>query len=1491
MNIKLIKIILITIFSIFVALEGIFLFVLPVSVNKFVASEKFHHFLLDKYQIKLTASEFKIKVYPSLSVRFLADEFSLNVDSKNFFSLKNADVSVKLPSLLLKKIVFSNVSAENLFLEFIRKVDGKFYFCNLPVQFDKKSNFSVDIHSGNLVNSKILLVDKVVKNDIVADIKTMDFAYKKNKSFSLKLDSLVSANNKKPIVIFANIFFKLPLGKSLNGDDFLCDFSVKNLDLNTFSNYFQNYTDGEITDVNGLVDLLIKKENVLKFRSSLKNFSVDYKNPLDSIRSNNDIFLSAEMLFEPKTLILNDFVANSKDWSLKTTGNIRNFESLNLNDMKLDLNVEIPSADIHSLYWLIPTLREDKLHSIQTLKKYGAWGIAVGSLNLKGSAMCPDVYGDLVVDDVYLVKDNPQVPHSKVFANFVKDQVTIKTHVLAGFDEYVDVEGTAELKLYGKGDFHIVSSPNVDLATALYMLVPIHELVGFDLGPVPHMSISGKGNIDIHTKGTTLNGEIDGKFNFKQTTASLDGLNLVLENADGVLDFDKKDIHFSTNNAFVQGKKVKIDGLANLDGKLDFNVFSNSLDLSQLLSILNTSKLLETRKQLAEPLEHAKGRVNASLKLTGVVKNFAELMTNETVVISGKLNLDNVEAKLKEIPLVLSKVKGNIDFDNDGWKIDLVGKVGASSLNIIGLANTKKVDLKINGEKIRFCDVFDSLSKIKGYEWISKLPNINSMTTFVADYKTTYGLKDGKFSLNNVSANGKFIPLTNKNDEIKVLDGKFTLKNGTFSLNNFASSIGNSNVYSSLVVKNIFSKQPVISGQINAKDFDISILNNFKNIEFLPDAIKKVLGAYGNYQGRMDVAVKVQNNNYDGNISLNGISFIHSYFKTPVQIDAGNIVLDGTKVILKSVIAQVDKTPLYLNLSLNDLDKKMKIAGYITTKFTENFANKYINVNLTYPIKPKGDITVTADISGTPDKIVFKPVIKFAPDSDIYYMGANLGNVDDERQVVANINIVGNKYYLKNAEYVRFMTSQNDKSYPIPIISANGFVEQNSQNKEFFIKNLNIKTLNSANAKLFNVLFKKSVLKQGVFNCNVNIKGEIKNPKIVGDISVKNIDMPLYDTTLKNINLILNEKNVDINADGVIYNSDIKLSAVATNSLNLPYTFEKFDIKSDKLNLDRLIDVLTAIPTPNTMTKLVEHSKSTVPVNISDVLIKNGSLAVKDIIIRGLSASNYHSIFSLGDDMVLNVDKLDFDVTTGKMTGTANYNFKNGRFKTNVSAINVDSNKVASSLFGFEDQIFGQANGNIVMTTTGSSEEERIKNMTGYVYFEIADGKMPKLGSVEYLLKAGNFVKSGITGASINNILELLAPVKTGYFNSIKGRLALKNGVAQDIEIYSKGDNLNLFINGEYDILQKLANMRVYGRLTKKASGILGPIGNLSLNSLLNSIPGFRLDQDEKNTLLYDLNKIPGVELSDKDYRRFTVKIDGEINDDNKFVKNFRWID
>ena len=81
--------------------------------------------------------------------------------------------------------------------------------------------------------------------------------------------------------------------------------------------------------------------------------------------------------------------------------------------------------------------------------------------------------------------------------------------------------------------------------------------------------------------------------------------------------------------------------------------------------------------------------------------------------------------------------------------------------------------------------------------------------------------------------------------------------------------------------------------------------------------------------------------------------------------------------------------------------------------------------------------------------------------------------------------------------------------------------------------------------------------------------------------------------------------------------------------------------------------------------------------------------------------------------------------------------------------------------------------------------------------------------------------------------------------------------------------------------------MEVLGLLSKKISTMFGPLGNVSLNTLFNVIPGVDLSKD--SPVLNNINKIPGIELSDKAYRKFISEINGNINGDN-YVRSFKWI-
>ena len=1493
MKIKTAKIIIIIFILTISLLEGLYLFCLPAILNKKLNSNSISITIKEKTGLDFKCNNIKLKTYPDFSLRITANEISIkDINKVDIVSSRKIDTVVYLPDIIFKKISIVGLKTDKTYLSLTRKKDKNFYLGRYKIVIpDKKNNLDIELNGIKIRDTLISFNDELVNKKIDFNIPSADFYYKKKRTIGLIVNSDIIVNNTQKSKIQLKISSKLPFEKGLNDKKFVCNGSIINLDLSDFSPYFKYFVHNEITSADGIINAEFKKNKNLKIDGVLKNFSIKMKNNLDNLNSNSDIKFSSIIDFKPKTLVLSETVFKASDWNFNIKGNIKDYTSKNLKEIKTDLDVKITDSNINSLYWLTPSIKGDPRNVIQKFKKYGVWGIVNGSVKIKGSASNPEFYGKIEAEDVYIVKNNPLVQHCKVYAEFLKDNVKIKTRVFAGHGEYVDVDGTAEMKFIGKGNFHIVSSPNVDLSTAEYMLVPVHEVVGFDLGPVPYMDIKGKGNIDIYTKGTVIDGEVTGRFNFMNTTARLEGLNTTIHKANGALVFDKQDMHFYTNSAYINNKPVKIDGKANLDGHIDFDITTKSLDLSELLDILNTSKILESRKIMASPLEKAYGTSNTKIKITGIVKDFSTIATNKTLNISGILDLINVNAKLKQLPLVFQKINGKIEFDNSGWKVNLKANEKRAKINAHGFANQDKIDLKFSADKLNTDEILNCITKEHFIKNISSMPQTNSLISLQGEYKSPYGINETNFAPKYLQAKGYFTPINQKTKQTSgISSGNFEIKEEKLVLKSFHAKLYDSNIFSNLTVSKIFSPKPVLNGIIHITNFDIKSLNTLKSSKMLPASVQKLLNAYKDYQGNANIFIKCNNNSFDGYIDFKDVKFTQAYFNTPVIIDSGKIILKGSKIEIKSIIARVDNTPVFLNFAVWDLDKTMRFKGYFTTKLTDYFTNKYINNFLTYPLKPKGDITLTVDLNGNTKEFNVHPEIKFAKEADIYYMGANLGDVSNERKIFADIKVKKNIYYIKRLNYVRYMISQNDKIYPITIFTSNGTIEEKGKNL-IYLKDLSLKTVNNASVKIFNFIFKKSVLKNGMFNCDLKINGYINKPLVNGYLNISNAQMPIYDTTIKNLLIRFKGKNIELESDGKIYNSDLRIKASAKNTLEQPFVVDKLDINSDELNLDTFIDSLTKIPTPDTTTKMTGASnKKSIPFSISDIEIKNGSMNVKDIIIRGLPAKNYTSEFKLGKNMLLEISKLWFDVTTGRMTGTASYNFSNGTIKANVSALNVDSNEVASKLFDFKDQIYGQSNGTIIMTTRGSTEEDRIKNMSGYVYFEIADGKMPKLGSVEYLLKAGNFIKSGITGISLSNLIDLLTPIKTGHFDSIKGNFAMKNGVAQNIEIYSKGDNLNIYINGEYDILQQYADLRVFGRLTKKASNILGAVGNLSFNSLLNTLPGFKLGASDKQSLLEDLNKIPGVELSDQKYRIFTVKIDGKINEE-KFVKNFRWIE
>ena len=83
-----------------------------------------------------------------------------------------------------------------------------------------------------------------------------------------------------------------------------------------------------------------------------------------------------------------------------------------------------------------------------------------------------------------------------------------------------------------------------------------------------------------------------------------------------------------------------------------------------------------------------------------------------------------------------------------------------------------------------------------------------------------------------------------------------------------------------------------------------------------------------------------------------------------------------------------------------------------------------------------------------------------------------------------------------------------------------------------------------------------------------------------------------------------------------------------------------------------------------------------------------------------------------------------------------------------------------------------------------------------------------------------------------------------------------------------------------------MADIQIFGALTKNFSTMFGKISNASLNTLFNTIPGINVSE-APSVITDDIKKIPNTENNTA--RMFAVDIYGDINGDD-YVRSFKWL-
>ncbi len=1431
------------------------------------------------YKVELKNPKLKMGLRPAVIVQ--ADYFALlNDDGSKALELEKPYLKAAILPFIFKKAVIRDFEAENINAQII--YDKTLKLGQYPINMEQKQPVKLQYAKAKLNGYTVHMKDlnNGKKVDLNGQYLALDsFNPDKELKISAIADIISETHTSK---ISADIETKLPLNK-ISDENLKIEGQVINLNLDDFTPYARVFSKGEIQNLSGVINSEAKTIETNKHKeiityTEIKGLNVAEKNPAANIYYNDKLKLNSQFVVLNNGLNIKKSVIAGNKINANVSGEITKLTS---KFPVLDLNINISDTRCENIIPLLPGI-ENLAGEINllTLKKTGFWGDIKGNLKVKGKADFPDVTGNITVSDAYLLKPIPNSPKATIKLDFIGQKLVLDAHVPTTPVEYVDVKGPIELYRQRNADLKITSTKHVDLQTAEIVLNPLHEILKFDLGPVPVMDIYGKGNIDLRVTGNKKDPHAWGQFNFYDTTASFTEIhNLTLKNGKGKLTFDDVDTHFVTESASLNGKPVKVDGTCNLQGVLDFDVTANNQKLKDLLKVIKTSPMLTDIQKMIAPIENAEGSANLKLNLTGKVKDPKDIVFNKNIFAKGEITLLSDSIRIQGIPFDMKNVSGTAKFENTKVNLALLSALNKSQIKVSGMIDNDRANLAISSNRVVLSDLLAMQPQIK-------LPYREDLTGIAASFSANYSGRLNPVNYNAVSAKGKIYPHKGKN--LSLNGGTFELKNSTFKLSPLTGRLKNSSYKLTADVHNIFDKTPVFNGSFDINNFNLGYLNDKKLLEFLQPEQRKQLENLSGYQGIVNLSCKVKKNNLRAFTRLNDISLTYVPSHVKLKISSGNIFLNNNTLHLNKINSQFGEMPLLIDGRINNVFAKTPDLNlYVNAKPTQEFFDQFFNNKALYPIKLKGDIRLTSKLIGAIDNLRIKSELNLDENSSLYYMGASIGDSQNPVSISIDSTITPHSATLRHFQYDKTIMSQNNRPFVNPQLNVTGTIKYLPDNNAEF-KNLRIKTQTPTDAKIFNIIFRKPIMKQGVFTSDLLLNGTTLNPKVRGKLEVTSIDIPFFDSTIKDISLNFLPDKILVHSRGVVLTNNIVLDAVAQNKLTPPYVIEDVDLKLADLDVNKLMATLRDMEA-EASTRTRGSSSAAVPAfNIDQIILKNADITAQTISVRNIRAQNLVANLSLDENMLLDINKFKFNIAEGTVTGKFTNNLLTRAVVLNLALDRANAQMMTEALFDLKGQIYGSMTGNVNLECNGETYEKCMQTLAGEGAFIVSDGKMPKLGSLEYLLKAGNLLRSGFMGLSINSIIDFITPLKTGEFNSISGDIKINNGIVKPINIYSDGKDLNMYMTGSYNIVTSLADMHVFGSLSRNVTNVFGKIKNASLNTLLNTIPGINRT-DEPDEFQNYIEKIPNSKNTETISRFFNAEIYGDINGDN-YVKSFRWI-
>ncbi len=1510
------KVILYTVIATLLLIINLFYYLaLPkfIKINNYKA--QIQDLFLEKTGSGLKLGELETSFLWNLNIKINCDKFNINQNNKDIITGKNSYLQISLIPLLFKDVKITKVKIDDLNLLLNRNKEGKFNVQELFEKKQKNSKFKLKVTNLDLIanNYYINFDDKFLdkpQNFVFKGekINLSGFNYKRHLNITTKGN--VEYNNQK-----SDYDFNFVLNYQLNPKDSKRKLKIKyitligealNFEPGKLLPYINLCLCDSVKDIKGITDLKFnvdtKRQKKIKFYGVLSNLEVINKNGKTLLRSDENTHIFLDSKYDDLNLYIKKAFAQNENINVLLSGDIYQFKT---KKRHLNLKLNLDNSNISNIVELFPKNIKVPLDPFNKLTKLKMDGIVNTKVNVKGYYKKPKIDGYTSFEKMSLTANSANVKNSFGYLTFKDYDININTSLMLDYDSYLTVNGEINPS-YEKTLNLNINSSILNLTKGHDLYLACAELFTFSPKPLDLMSFSGRGSVSVVTSGKFKNINLEGSIKVKDGHLRYEGLSAKAYVPSALIKFNDYKVIFDNIKGYVKNVETIVNGHITLKGFSDVTLDFEDLDLELAREVIfNSPLLIDVQTALAE-IQKSKGNAKAHIKLISDKNDKAKLNS------SGELNLKSTFVQMQGFAVPFTNASGLLKYDyNKVYFEDVKADFGKTTCVVNGLIKTDKLsnsqyyDLLLKSKNVNLENVRKLIKSSKVLEETEK--NINNLTSIkgkaTAELKLKGDIKSNDIleylfmDVNNIDFFYKDIGI-----HINNTSGKFKVTKKKFKIIESQGVALNSKFKFSGTLTEKSKTEVIPDTRLIMENFDFSKLQDLHNVELIYPEVKEYISMFKNTRGKVyaDMTFKPNDVFYFKFIPKNTEAMLNNNLNLPIKTNKGTIYVSDKVIKFEDSGFLLSKSKIDVDGTIKNVLIKPDLDLKINSRLKSADIDKYINPFLVQPINSKGIIPLSADVSGTIDNWNLSSQIIVNKHDDLFYQ-AKISLPKDKIKVL-NINATGNKDNIdiqnfdifvadaykhnKSSKYAKNADFTNINQY---------FVMQgkvaNSLTAPVF-KNFQIKTPKEISVKFLNY---SNIDKHGQYFTTANLiadivlNGKYITPEIRGGLYVKNAQLPAFDAVIKYANIEFNTDETFITKSEVnIAGSDLFLSAKINNVYEFPISIKELNITSKSINMDKILENYSKNPLFYENSK-TPKSKYRLPA----VVISNGKVFANDLIISHLITSNFTSSFNFTPDWLLSFPNVNFNTAGGSVSSNVFYNIKNSKLFVNTKAQEVEANAASTTLLNLPNEVYGKLSGSAQFETFGNTMDELIKNSNGFANFEISKGRLVRLGSLEYLLRAFNLIKSGIGGLNLNNILDLIVPQKTGYFEKITGSLLVKNGIISANEFITQGENLSLAISGTVNMANSQSKVKIGGKMSKKITGLLGPLGSISINTFTDFIPqlGFIPSSDEGfSAVLPILKKVPILGLEGGKYREFYVIIDGDLYDPSS-VKKFKWVD